>query len=279
MSEEHRTENQAGMLKPTEIEIKTASEDFRIKMSEQRTENPCAHHCGLVDGYCCDCQTQVEPSIVPEQRTKEPIVGAICNPPCVFYAAKSCMCAHLEASGYAKHFKHPSSNPHTDKGDPSTVSSLIQRLSDFDERWDSGFKLAQEAKAALEANAALIASLREENVRLTRERDEAVADLDAHAPGIEEWEAVQAERDRLRAALDECLKHCNDDEGYEAIKAERDRLTRELKIKDDANDILTRERNELDVKCGMRELAWTQERDRLRALVAEQQRILFMPIW
>ena len=39
--------------------------------------------------------------------------------------------------------------------------------------------------------------------RLTRERDEAIADLEAHAPGIEQWEAMVAERDRLRGATNE----------------------------------------------------------------------------
>jgi hypothetical protein len=32
------------------------------------------------------------------------------------------------------------------------------------------------------------------------------------------------ELERLTRERDECLKHCNDDEGYEAMKAERDRL-------------------------------------------------------
>jgi hypothetical protein len=56
--------------------------------------------------------------------------------------------------------------------------------------------------------------------RLTRERDEAVADLDAHMPGIERWEEMVAERDRLRADLHAALKRNNVLE----LLAERDRL-------------------------------------------------------
>ena len=36
------------------------------------------------------------------------VVGRVCDPPCIFYELKSCMCAHLEAGGYVKHFGAPS---------------------------------------------------------------------------------------------------------------------------------------------------------------------------
>ena len=100
------------------------------------------------------------------------------------------------------------------------MTDLIQRLHllEQDQPNNSQRRTISEAADALKANAALIASL-QENVRLTRERDE-------------------------------CLKHCNDDEGYEAMKAERDRLRAALTDLEDEVRILLRD-NDVEVTEGM----------------------------
>ena len=121
------------------------------------------------------------------------------------------------------------------------MTDLIQRLHllEQDQPNNSQRRTISEAADALKANAALIASL-QENVRLTRERDESYA----HAYRLIE------ERDRLQRERDECLKHCNDDEGYEAMKAERDRLRAALTDLEDEVRILLRD-NDVEVTEGM----------------------------
>ena len=92
------------------------------------------------------------------------------------------------------------SNPHTDKDDPSTISLLIQRL-------------------------------RTMNIALTHQAADALET--AHGGWVHAWAEMEKESqevERLTRERDECLKHCNDDEGYEAIKTERDRLRAALEL-------------------------------------------------